>query len=316
MEMQTILEDLKYNTGVFPRESMLEAVKNRDAIIPGLLKTIEYSRENIESLVNDEDYFAHMYAMYLLAQFREPRAYRALVDFFSIPGEITLDFTGDVVTEDLARMLASVHDGDSGLLKTLVENENADGYVRAAAVKTFSVLWAAGKMSRGEIINYFKELFDGRLERSASGAWNSLVIESTDLYLEELYEEIKAAFDDDLVDDAYTNFGNVEDDFKREKDQVLGKLKGDRSYSLIDDAIRELEHLPCFAEKPEIKKVKPKKKGRKKKKGRNKKTASSPASPASHVETPGKIPKNKPCPCGSGRKYKKCCMTNLEKSPK
>ena len=44
---------------------------------------------------------AHIYAMYLLAQFREPRAYPLIVEFFSIPGDIALDTTGDVATEDL-----------------------------------------------------------------------------------------------------------------------------------------------------------------------------------------------------------------------
>ena len=43
---------------------------------------------------------AHIYAMYLLAQFREPRAYPLIVEFFSIPGDIALDTTGDVATEE------------------------------------------------------------------------------------------------------------------------------------------------------------------------------------------------------------------------
>ncbi|MEN8180827.1 MAG: SEC-C metal-binding domain-containing protein [Pseudomonadota bacterium] len=29
-----------------------------------------------------------------------------------------------------------------------------------------------------------------------------------------------------------------------------------------------------------------------------------------------KIGRNSPCPCGSGKKYKKCCMQHIEESPK
>ena len=28
-----------------------------------------------------------------------------------------------------------------------------------------------------------------------------------------------------------------------------------------------------------------------------------------YVGKPKKLPRNKPCPCGSGKKYKKCCLT-------
>lgn len=28
-----------------------------------------------------------------------------------------------------------------------------------------------------------------------------------------------------------------------------------------------------------------------------------------------KVGRNQPCPCGSGQKYKKCCVQNIEKTP-
>ena len=61
---------------------------------------------------------AHIYAMFLLAQFREKRAYPLIVDFFSAPGDIAAEATGDVVTEYLSRILASVCGGDVSLQAT------------------------------------------------------------------------------------------------------------------------------------------------------------------------------------------------------
>ncbi len=45
-----------------------------------------------------------------------------MAQFFSHPGELSLDLTGDVVTENLDSMLASVSCGDYRLIKTLIEN--------------------------------------------------------------------------------------------------------------------------------------------------------------------------------------------------
>ena len=46
--------------------------------------------------------------MYLLAKFREPRAYASLAKIVSKPGETVFDRMGDGVSEDLGRILASV----------------------------------------------------------------------------------------------------------------------------------------------------------------------------------------------------------------
>ncbi len=296
MAMENVLKELKYSDGVFPRKSMIEAVKNKDLIIPELLKIIQFSTEKIESLVEDDNYFAHIYAMYLLAQFRERRAYGLLIDLFSVPGELILDFTGDIVTDDLPRILASVYDGNSGLLKTLIENETANEYARTAAIMTLPTLVVVGEMTREEVINYYKELFNGKLERKFSNAWNALVSESTQLHPEELYEDIKTAFDDDLVETFFIKMGSVEEALKGSKEQAIHELKQKRRCRLIDDAISELENWTCF-EQPERKKRKPKNNMR-----------SLFKSPAPHVAKSKKIGRNKPCPCGSGKKYKKCCL--------
>ena len=64
----------------------------------------------------------------------EPRAYPLLTQFFSIPGDIVDDVTGEVVTSDLCRILASVSGGDSRLMMAVAENESANNYVRDAAL--------------------------------------------------------------------------------------------------------------------------------------------------------------------------------------
>jgi Protein of unknown function (DUF1186) len=101
MDIQDILQKLEVNEGTFPREALVQAIAQREEIIPELLRVLAEAQHNIEHL-RESEYMTHIYAMYLLAQFREPRAYPLIVEFFSIPGDIALDTTGDVATEDLA----------------------------------------------------------------------------------------------------------------------------------------------------------------------------------------------------------------------
>lgn len=295
MTNKDILEKLKYNNGVFPRESLIEAIENYDSIVHELLEIVKFSTDNIELLIDKDRYFAHIYAMYLLAQHREKRAYELLINFFSIPGEITLDFTGDIVTEDLDKILASVYNGNISYLKSLVENKNANGYVRSAALRAISILVVIGKISRKETINYFKKLFNGTLERRYSQAWNTLVVQSNYLYPDEVYEEIKAAFNDDLIDPFFIKIEHVKNTLSREKEQCLNELRNNERYRLINDTISELENWACFKHADQNQKIKP----------------SNNFPFLANVRKVKKVGRNQPCPCGSGKKYKKCCLKKM-----
>jgi hypothetical protein len=111
MELAEIVAALEENRDrTFPRQAVEQAIAAQDAITPVFLATLEEYNNNPTALAEKPSYFLHIYALYLLAQFRETRAYPLILEFFSTPGEITLDITGDVVTEDLGRILASVYD--------------------------------------------------------------------------------------------------------------------------------------------------------------------------------------------------------------
>jgi len=88
MDAQEILSRLERNEGRFPEAAIREAVARRDEIISPLLEVLEAVGRNPEAFVRDGDRMIHIYAVYLLAQFQEPRAYPLLVRIFSAPGEL------------------------------------------------------------------------------------------------------------------------------------------------------------------------------------------------------------------------------------
>ena len=137
MEVKEILSELENNTGKFPREALERAIESKEAITPFLLDVLSKCKDNLEDLFNKPDYFLHIYALFLLAQFREPKAYPLIIDFFSVPGELPLEVTGDVVTEGLGKILASVSDGNIEPIKQLIENQEVDQFTRSAAIRDF-----------------------------------------------------------------------------------------------------------------------------------------------------------------------------------
>ncbi len=294
MDLKEILSHLERNEGYFPRAAVQEAIDHRDEMIPALLGILEEVAKDLNPFVGGGR-FIHIYAMYLLAQFRETRTYPLLVRIFSTPGELPMDLAGDVVTEDLGRILASVSDGDMGGMISLVENEEANGYVRSAAMRGLVTMVACGQRSRDEVMAYFKSLFQ-KFNRSFSHAWTALVRSCTELCPEEVVEEIRQTYESELVESSFIRWEDVEEALAGGKEAAIEELKG--RYTLITDVADELGWWACFREGASNV-------------GRRKALFGAPplrlGTPKPVRQSRPKVGRNDPCPCGSKKKFKKCC---------
>ncbi len=289
MDVQEILSRLERNEGHFPKVAIREAIAHRNEIIPPLLEVLEAVARDPQSFAGDRDRMIHIYAMYLLAQFRETRAYPLLVQIFSAPGELPMNLAGDVVTEDLGSILASVSDGDMSGMTSLAENERANEYVRSAALKGLVALVASGKRGRDEVMAYFRGLFHTLDRTPSNNAWNSLASRCADLYPEEVVEDLRMAFEEGLIESFYIVWECIEDALRAGKEAAMIRLK--RRYPLIHDVEKEIGWWACFEE------------NKKRKWDLPKVRFVPPPVPKARV----KVGRNEPCPCGSGKKFKRCC---------
>ena len=283
-------------TAKFARAAVEAAEARPEEITPELLRILEETVDRAAQLDAEGDYMAHLYAMFLLAQFRETRAYPLVVRFASLPGDLVDSLCGDFITEDLGQVLASVCGGELAGVQSLIENEATDQWVRGAALSSLVTLVAVGQKSRDEIVGYFARLFRGKLVRKWSHVWDSLVSYSSDLYPEELLDDIKRAYEDGLVDPDYIGFDHVKRDLAAGKDRILARLADNPHRRLVEDTVAEMGWWACFRE------------------DRAKNTAHAlpnsklnPAVSSQIRRAPTKTGRNEPCPCGSGKKYKKCC---------
>ena len=126
METAEILHQFERATGKFARAAVEAAVARREEVTPHLLRILEETVDRAAQLDDWGDYMAHLYVMFLLAQFRETRAYPLVVRFASLPGDLLDSLCGDFITEDLGQVLASVCGGDIAGIQSVIENEDAD----------------------------------------------------------------------------------------------------------------------------------------------------------------------------------------------
>lgn len=287
MTIPEILKALESDAGEFPREALEAAIQQREAITPELLSIVEKVSEKPESTPKNS--LAHVFALFLLAQFREKRAFVPLVRMVSHPGETAFELLDDAVCDDLGRLLGSLYDGNTVLLEALVESDAVNEYVRSAALDAFVVLENTGQMSRETVLEYFRSLFERRLLGDNSLLWGCLASLVADLPAPELLSEVRQAYAEDMVDEMMVTLKEVE------RDAAAPNRRQMKRYVLITDAIAEMESWACFRDDFEDDLL-----------------LSEPppewdALPPEPCVREPKIGRNDPCPCGSGKKFKKCC---------
>lgn len=250
MQLEEIISKLENNNGKLPRQALEKAIEERQAITPLLLDILSNCKNNLEELSNRPEYILHICAFYLLAQFRELSAYPLIIDFFSIPGDMPVDATGDLVGGGLARILASICHGNIQPIKQLIENQEINEHVRHSALDSLIILVVQGIISREEIIEYYKELFSNfygdkydvsQVEKEQNYILGHLVMNSSILAPVELQEYIEQTFNEDLIRPIDFERQEFEELLEIGSETTLKELHDDIQYSLIEDAISEIK---------------------------------------------------------------------------
>ena len=242
MEVKEIIEDLKYNKeGKFQKESVLEARKKQKETTEELLNELEKVANNIGDYARNQNYMLVLYAMYLLAEFREKRAFPIMIKIITYKNQEEVDdLLGDVITQDLGRILASIYDGNIDSLYNVIINMKLNEYIRSATFKSLEILQKYNIISQKQIINIIENMIDNELKDD-----DSIVITDIVVYIAEnkLYNKIE------LVKKLYQEYRVNEqmiggyDDFI---DEIYGNKDPIDNKNMIEDTIEELSWWACF----------------------------------------------------------------------
>jgi hypothetical protein len=302
MSLATAMRELGAARDHVPEEALDWCLGHWD-VAAGAFQQVLARCAHDPAAASDGDMIAAYFMLHLLAEKREARAFPLLCALAKSP-EGAPEILGDAAPLVLARILISLFDGNAGLLRSIIEVEGTNSMVRSYTFDALAYLTADGRIERAETESWLRDYWarNGN-DNSPSPAWNGWASAVALLGCEDLMPQVREACDRDLVDITYIDMDDLENllrctledpahmaGFEREgirpiedaraelmqTEKLLGGSDMDRSEFNSDDLAEE-----DLAEGEVIE-------------------------PA--VNPFRNIGRNDPCPCGSGRKFKKCCL--------
>ena len=300
MDVETAIRAFASAGHDLPREAMRWALDHWDEAAPGLLGVLERFADGTDR--SEDAVGAAFFILHLAAERRETRAFAPLCRLLK-DAEASEEVLGDGITTSLKGILISTYDGDLEALKGVIEAEQADEYARAGALAVLAYLAATGRVAREEAEAYLLRLHDVLRPQHESFVWYGWTSAVALLGLEAMSDVVRRAFRRGLIDPMVTNY----DIFREGSRADAGRPRADGGLPVRQDrtargrgrgAVGLVRLLgrgqagPGAAGCPRSRRFEPPPQG--------------PAfNPYKHVG------RNDPCPCGSGKKFKKCCLPRV-----
>ncbi len=287
------IEDITYRTKKFPEKPFQIISKNKELAVPYLYSALE--KAIIEGDDLDADYQLHFYALFLLGQFQERESFPKIMELASLPAETLDGLIGDAITSSLHDILYNTYDGNLGLLKRAIKDPNIDDFARSAMLKVMGQLYLDGNLEKAVLQDFIKGIVYDE-EEIGDFIYIELIYVICECHFVEMLPEIRRLFEDERVDRfSFSGYEECVDMmFKYNKEYIckspINAADSLRGWSMFeqppqnDSSPKDMEKL---LRRVEIELNRPEKKI--------------------------KIGRNDPCPCGSGKKYKKCCMNKPKK---
>ena len=281
---------LKYTLPPFPVDAVFEARDHwrelRDDFLCELMKAVA----DPETAIIERNALP-MYAMFLAAEMRDREFAPVLLELLRLPPDDIDDLVGEAaLSESLGRCLGAVWFGDEAAIRSVADDRSLNIHVRLAAVDALIVRAIEGDATTADVEQYVFDLAmqsGGTLslrlatatkQASMNDYWlffNLLIMLLADLGATQYWEQFEAWDRAGLIHpDHETLSGLRRTMFAPEDVRRASMFKPYYVY----DTVEEMSGWACFDE---------------------------PTLP--YVRALPKVGRNNPCPCGSGKKFKKCC---------
>jgi hypothetical protein len=293
MDAAKILDQLTHAEGL-PKAALQAASEQRAEIIPIFLREIDsfLALAPAERAKPTPLFFI----FHLLGEWREKAAYRPLARLLRCPGHEVDAILGDAITSTTHRVMAAVFDGDPQPLFEIILDANAEQFVRSRMCETLAMLVLRGELDRAVTARFLRDAFMDLQPQAECFVWQGWQSAIAMLGLSELKILVKRAFDRGFIDRHCLGFG----DFERDLEWAVkrpGQLRHQRGdlFSLFGNTVDELSRWHGFREDIQTDQ------------------RDQHGDPDQMLDQPYTNPlrgigRNDPCPCGSGKKFKICCL--------
>jgi Protein of unknown function (DUF1186)/SEC-C motif len=278
----------------FPDIAIASCAYRMEEAAPPLLALLERAADG-EKLSNGEEVLLFR-GIHLLGGNRREKAFKPLLRLLAQDPERVDLLLGDAITETLPRIAAGMFDGDTVALLSAITAGSTEAFVRNSLLHAATFLTFDGRIGRDVFTGFLEGFFRQRLAPQGDPVWAGWVEAVAFLGLAEFRPMVKAVFDEEVIDPSAMTF----EYFERDLEWALRdagdpeRIKSAR-LGYIEDSLDSLLWTRHFNEED-------------------------PSDYSPGLLSAGVLPqypeinmnrdvgRNDPCPCGSGRKYKKCCL--------
>jgi hypothetical protein len=298
---QALLEALSTEVAL-PVAAIQIAAQHPTEIERAVAEGLERARTETPDPATDRLVFR---GIHILAAARSPGIYRPLISFLRSPPQ-RLEFLGSTIPDTIGGIIAGVFDGDAGPLKELIMDVGADDCARHAALLTLAFLTFDGRIPLDATEGFLRRFEQENATPPEDMAWDGWMAAAAILGFTQLTPRVQAAFADGRI----PRWMSREDDYRRllekalERPNDVGRFT-EELLGYIEDAVEILQSFTPD-EEPRTKAVAA---------SDSKVGAAPPHWSATGMSAPTHnlfkgVGRNDRCPCGSGKKFKKCCGAN------
>jgi hypothetical protein len=298
MDAEEILNELTYAAGL-PRQALKAATTQRAEMLPLLIREIEtYLALDPAALAKTTPLF---FVFHLLGEWKEKAAYRPLARLLRLPGHEIDTIFGDGITTTSHRVMAAVFDGDPEPLYDIILDPKAEEFIRAGMCEALAMVTVRGELDRAVVGRFLRDAFIDLQPQRQNFVWVGWQSAIAMLGMSDLKILVKKAFDRGFIDSHVLGFDHFEQDLRRGIEHPGEPWRpDDHEYTLFGDTIEELSGWYCFTEQYSEDQE------------RWRRQAEANRARSQRLENPFKgVGRNDPCPCGSGKKFKKCCLATV-----
>ena len=296
MDAQAILHELTHAAGV-PREALKAASAQRGDMVPLFLEEIE-NHLALEPAARAKP--TPLFFIFCSGN-GEKAAYRPLARLLRLPGREVDRIFGDGITTTSDRVMSAVFDGDPEPLYEIILDPNAEEFIRSGMCEALAMVTVREELDRAVAGRFLRDAFMEMRPQAECYVWVGWQSAIAMLGMSDLKLLVKKAFDRGFIDSHIFGFEHFEEDLRRGIEHPgEPRHPGDRDDTLFGDTVEELSGWYCFTTQYRLDHQ------------RLRRRAEANRARSQRLENPFKaLGRNDPCPCGSGKKFKKCCLATV-----
>lgn len=307
-----------------PSDALRAAGANRAYLAPLFIEQIEvHLALRPEERPEETPFF---FIFHLLGDWQETAAYRPLARLLRLPDDELHDILGDAVISTSNRVMLGVFDGDPQPLFDVVLDEKADRFVRYRMCRALWALALRGDIEKKRVATFLRDCFMHLHPQSMNYVWVGWMEAIARLGLSDYATIVETAFRRRWIDPCEYEIEHFYSDLaKSQTEEGRASWLADNACKPFGDTIAELSHWAGFNDEViqkrrrdaalaaklvleaerRIRSLGLPRLGSKRSNSGSSLAIERPLEPIRST----KIGRNNFCPCGSGKKYKKCCAT-------